>query len=395
MGDGKMSPVVIIILLVLIAAVGFVGLQFVKGKSNVPIVNSIAKGNDTSKSSKADVPVITTTLSSTEPEQDEVIVTIKAKTKDEGGIKTITLPDNEVIEIEDPDQEVTYTVTENGDFEFKALANNGEKTSTTITINNIRLVSADHPYIPEGFTEVGGKPENGFVIADAYGNEYVWVPCATGRTVRKTALEVTYEESSDSASSLVNSVGKYYGFYIGRYEASSYEQDGMLVAASMKGAVPWTDISYLDAATASVNSAAIFGYTEEYETNIISSHAWDTTLDWIDKTHPEASYSSSLKYGNYEGTIKETGTTSKDSINSIYDMAGNVREWTTELYDATQEGTKKKKSSSSKKNDPGMVLTRVVRGGSANLPKTAISHTAYEENTSDTYWGFRMVLYKK
>ena len=393
MGDGKMSPIVIIVFLILIAAVGFVGLQFIKGNATGPVANAISSKNDTPKSSRKDVPVITTTLSSDEPEQDEVVVTVKAKVKDEEGIKTVTMPDGEVIEIVDPDQELTYTVTENGEYEFKAVANNGEKTSTKITIDNIRLISADHPYIPEGFSEVVGSPESGFVISDAYGNEYVWIPCPTGKTIRKTALEVTYEESSDSASSLVNSVGKYFGFYLGRYEASAYQSDGQLVAASMKGAVPWTDISYLDAATASVNSAGVFGYTDDYETNIISSYAWDTALDWIDKTHPESSYSSSTKYGNYEGTIKETGTTQKDQVNYICDMAGNVREWTTELYDSTKENTKRKNNN--KRNQPGVTLSRVVRGGSANLGKTAISHTAYEENTSDTYWGFRMVLYKK
>ena len=40
------------------------------------------------------------------------------------------------------------------------------------------------------------------------------------------------------------------------------------------------------------------------------------------------------------------------------------------------------------------VMLRVVRVGSAKLNRTAAAYTAYAENTSETYWGFRTVLYK-
>ena len=54
-----------------------------------------------------------------------------------------------------------------------------------------------------------------------------------------------------------------------------------------------------------------------------------------------------------------------------------------------------KKKSSSKKNNVGTAeLSRVVRGGSASLSKTASGYTAYDENSSEAYWGFRMIMYK-
>ena len=205
---------------------------------------------------------------------------------------------------------------------------------------------------------------------------------------RDTVTDIDYKESSDSALSLVNSVAKYYGFYMGRFEASSYDTGNGLVASTRAGQIPWTDVTYIDALHASISAAKVFGYEEDISTNIISSYAWDTVLKWFNTTLG-TSYSSSLSYGNFDGTIKPTGTTPKDCVNNIYDMAGNVREWTTEIYESAAEAAK---SSSTKKEEK--VINRVVRGGSANLSRTAASHTAYAENTSETYWGFRTVLYK-
>ena len=163
-----------------------------------------------------------------------------------------------------------------------------------------------------------------------------------------------------------------------------------MVAASMEGENPWTDVTYIDALIASKGSAEYFGYEDGIKTNIMNSYAWDTALAWLNKTLP-TTYSSSLNHGNYSGTMKPTGGTSSDKVNNICDMAGNVREWTSETYKG-KINTKKKNSN--KKNQSNTVLTRVVRGGGATLNKTASGYTAYEENTSEAYWGFRMVLYK-
>ena len=101
-------------------------------------------------------------------------------------------------------------------------------------------------------------------------------------------------------------------------------------------------------------------------------------------------YSTSLNYGNYTGTIRNTGQTETDVINNICDMSGNVREWTTET---NTENTKTKKSDDDRKKV--IIINKVVRGGSANLNKSATSRTGYNEELMDEYWGFRTVLYKK
>ena len=198
-------------------------------------------------------------------------------------------------------------------------------------------------------------------------------------------LNIEYLESSGSASALVNSVAKYYGFYMGRFEASQYEHNGQITAASMAGKIPWTNITYLNAAEHSDNSGRVFGYTD-CSTSIVSSYAWDTAVEWVDLVNEN--YSSDVSFGNYSGTIYPTGTTSTDTVRNLCDLGGNVREWTTEIYKPRVD------EKSSKKNQQDNVIQRVVRGGSANLKRTPISHIPYPENTSDNYWGFRLIIYK-
>ena len=391
MGNGKISPLIIVVLMIVLAGVAFVAIRIMSGESALPIVGDDSKDEEQVSGS---TPVVTLELSSEEKDQDQVTIYVKANVKteneEENGIESITLPDGTIVTAD----EAEFVVTENGTYTFKVTSVEGVQSTSDIKVENIRLVSADNPYIPEGFEYVGGDVEKGYTISDQYGNEYVWVPCAKGILTRDRLLDSNYEETSDSASELVNSVAKYYGFYIGRYEASAYDTGNGLVASTREGEVPWTDITYLDAATASKVSAEYFGYEEEIKTNIMNSYAWDTTLEWLNTSVDEtakAAYSSSINHGNYSGTIKPTGTTSTDKVNNICDMAGNVREWTSEILKSEET---KKKGSSKKVTADTTVRTRIVRGGSANLSKTATGYTAYNEDTSEPYWGFRIILYK-
>ena len=62
------------------------------------------------------------------------------------------------------------------------------------------------------------------------------------------------------------------------------------------------------------------------ESRLCSSYAWDTTLKFIETQYVE--YSTNSVQGNYSGVLKVTGQTTH--VNNIYDMGGNVWEWTTE-----------------------------------------------------------------
>lgn len=266
-------------------------------------------------------------------------------------------------------------------------------------------------YIPNGFTHTEGSIDTGYVIKDyATGNEFVWVPCvlskasedddsvvyervlpetkdATDKNYLYNAnnLTITGEEGTD-AEEVRESVQKYGGFYIARYEAGignttsssttneEMKKDLTRKPVSKKGVGVWNFITRANAIIVSKNMIS------EEETGakstLITGEAWDTTLKWL--TLVDSSYYKyALNKGNYTGTIRETGYYKK---NNIYDMAGNIEEWTTE--NATVGTTK----------------YVVARGGRYNN-KSVNWPTAYRDNlsttTSNALAGFRVIMYKK
>lgn len=379
----KISPVIIVVLVIVVVTVAGFGIKMVVDKGN-------AKNSNQSEMGDSDiVPVLDLSTNTEEENQSSVTITAVATTEDEAGIYSITLPDG----TSNRSDTVTYKVNKNGNYTFKTKGNNGQTASLTIEVKNIREVSASNPYLPEGFSHVGGEVETGYVIQDSYGNEFVWVPVESGKLTRNTMLENDYEESNNTATALVNSVAQNYGFYMGRYEASMYDVNGQKVASTMENKKPWTNVTYLEATEAAAKASSAFGY-EGYQTAIINSYAWDTSIAWIDKNYEN--YSTNTSYGNYSGDIKNTGSTESDIKNNICDMAGNVREWTTEIFKAK---TPENSTNSKNKNTTNEVVSetvnyRVVRGGDAHLSRTASGHTGYKENMRDEYWGFRVILYK-
>ena len=148
--------------------------------------------------------------------------------------------------------------------------------------------------------------------------------------------EGTFAETEDYADK-VNSNG---GFYIGRYEAgdsSATENrtsatEGTLV--TQKDKYVYNYISQTDA----------LSKAKEYNTNLSSSlltgAAWDRTLGWLYETEEKTGaeiLADSKSWGNYyddtfsntTGLIK-TGEYEQTKAKNIYDLAGNVSEWTTE-----------------------------------------------------------------
>jgi len=379
----KISPILlIIILLVVVALVLFIYSMTHESK---PSENPSGQGTVIETS----IPKLELSLNTQEKNQPKVTITAIATMDDGSAIESIQLPSGEVIT---GAEKVNYDVTANGDYEFVAVAENGQERRMSITVSNILTSSANNPYIPEGFEVVEGTSvETGLVIKDDNDNEFVWIPIESGKIAenRKTILDAKYAERDTTSSALVNSVGKYYGFYVGRYEASQFEKDGHYAAASIEGRMPWTNISYIDAYTVANAASSEFGY-EGYDTALMNSYTWDTVISKFDAL-TENSYSSSTNYGNYSGSIYPTGTTDSDKLLNICDIAGNVSEWTTETYIPTEA----EKKAQEKDKNVGNVNYKVVRGGSANLSRTPISHRGYPDTQSENYWGFRLILFKK
>ena len=133
------------------------------------------------------------------------------------------------------------------------------------------------------------------------------------------------------------------GFYIARYEASY--QDGNVVSkestvantsSSLENGKLWNNISQTDALSKS-NSM----YTSsEFTSSLLTGAAWDRILSWLEETGAVTSFQivgDSKTWGNYSddtfsGTtgLINTGAYNQTKKNNIYDLAGNLLEWTTE-----------------------------------------------------------------
>lgn len=173
----------------------------------------------------------------------------------------------------------------------------------------------------------------------------------------QTRYEMLAQELEQKYLEIIESIKKYGGFYIGRYETGGLSSTAVINKMN-------TDIESQNWYTMYKKCLALKGNNNNITTMMITGSLWDETLDWIVSSGATNSEGTALTYqlvgsnsttfGNYYNatfnyiakdaempTATETkaistntripaGSAEYTKINNIYDMAGNVYDWTTE-----------------------------------------------------------------
>ncbi|MDD2627915.1 MAG: hypothetical protein PHR25_03510 [Clostridia bacterium] len=251
--------------------------------------------------------------------------------------------------------------------------------------------SHNNPVIPAGFvalntndakwTNLTTNWDNGLVIQDVNGNQFVWVPIKDGagvdgaypsgstKTVQykkwcttNISYVNTINDSAPSGYNITNINTKYKGFYIARYEAMFDYNNGNIRAASKKSinkttlswentrnaiynGYLWNFINYIDAKKYSEEMATKYTYnTYLVGTMLINGTQWDTAMKWIQSSN--INVTDSRSWGNYGDPIypadilgyrnlQISGFSNYWKAKNIYDLAGNVMEWTSEIQNSS------------------------------------------------------------
>ena len=289
-------------------------------------------------------------------------------------------------------------------------------------------------YIPGGFhlaKDSGTKVEEGIVIEDDVENQFVWIPTGTYNVTTEVERITEPDEQdgkltnalsrrifSSSGSTLVNGddvISSYYygegntkytsvakeqiagfktsatnnkGFYVGRYEAGTETErksnsDTLTTPLVQANKYPYV---YVSRDQAKLKAETIYSGNEGIKatSELISSYAWDTALNFICQTNKEGyllATATEDTYGNIGTSNKtQTGEYEADDYSNIYDFLGNRHEWTTEY---------------SSYSDSNYTYTCVNRGGSyydnVTYSSTRFSHTT--GLSSESNYSFRLQLY--
>ena len=274
------------------------------------------------------------------------------------------------------------------------------------------------------------------------GNQFVWIPCEASAYKKTSWGKQNTEWDTTTTKSELSQIEKYGGFYVGRYEAGLaetvtefttnqkhtgsnqiYNVDG--IPQSKAGIVPWMYIDWTHAKANAegmynnnyISSGLITGTqwdvilntlinkTDLTNTDIVNSSSWGNYRDnsisytgrlaladygktnsdaWTIKPFGSITTGTTSKYtkDNTYGTLLTTGASSIAEKYHIFDLAGNVWEWTEEDSHYATTGQ-----------------YRVYRGGcyirAYNSYPVCYRNGASIVSSTNFIVGFRVVLYIK
>ena len=224
-----------------------------------------------------------------------------------------------------------------------------------------------------------------------------------------------YPEEEADYMNMMKSVQKNNGFYIGRYETGTKKQRTSSTTDTIvvqRDAYPYTSVGWGDSMSKIGTTGAVYLSKNMYTIGTVGATStlcygvqWNAIMNFVeDSTHNITNSTSWGNYGNNTWTINRTtasyytsgkwttiGSTSKTKTNSeeyllttgasdtfkaknIFDLAGNVEEWTMEAENSS--------------------FMRVLRGGTYYATNCSVSkYNSVSPTIGISEYGFRIALY--
>ena len=266
--------------------------------------------------------------------------------------------------------------------------------------------NADNPTIPAGFKPIdengaewgdGSKApeqasvENGLIIEDKQGNQFVWVP-VRGEYKRNTDYEVTdvsttaytdtgylpegiqpeTDDATNNESAEREAVLSKGGFYISRYEAGKETVNSTNKLVSKTGATVWNSIPQADCKT----EAKKFINNENVKSALCSGIQWDMAMTFVNGKKDGAGNTIDVTINEDRGgsSPASSGQHPADRMCNIFDLEENYCEYVAE------------RSSYNK------LFPIVLRGSNCTLSDSA-SYRGYDRGSAYSFSSFRFTLY--
>ena len=231
------------------------------------------------------------------------------------------------------------------------------------------VVPAGFKIVSDSTTSNAQTVDKGIVIEDATvdsegkatataGSQFVWIPVgkiytdvakteANAKTIElnrytfdsngkptaqgEKVVETYYSETASKGNTVAKDINAFKtsvttngGYYIGRYEAR--QKNGKLTVVKTDGV--FNNITQPNAAIQAQNMYN----SNKFTSDLMNSYAWDTATLFL-QTCGEEKYSIKTSVNKSlasRGTNSSDYTGTRDTVCNVYDMASNIREWTTE-----------------------------------------------------------------